>query len=114
MPGQGPRGQNPTIDGELDRTTLGKGNKKCEQQKDANGKYMNHGKFTEFHPNGQRAIEGEYSWGQRNGKWLEWNENGKLTRERWFEKGQETSTRDKDAKPANAAPAPLPAPKRDR
>jgi hypothetical protein len=113
-PGQGPRGAAATVDGALDRATLGKGNKKCEQQRDGTGKYWNHGTFTEFHPNGLRAIEGEYAWGTRTGKWREWNENGKLLRERWFEKGVETTTRDKEARPANAVPAPLPSPKQDR
>jgi hypothetical protein len=112
-PGQGPRGQSPTVDGELDKATLGKGNKKCEQQRDATGKFMNHGTFTEFHSNGQRAIEGEYYWGVRTGKWREWDERGKLTRERWFEKGVETTTRDKDQRPAGAPPPPLAPPKQD-
>jgi hypothetical protein len=89
---------------------VGKGTKQCVQVKDASGAYVNHGKYVEWHPNGVRALEGEYVGGFKNGKWLEWDETGRKLAEKWFEAGNEVPGREE--KPYNGiGPPPLPTPR---
>ena len=102
-------GQAPHEDGKP-----GKGNKQCEQFKDSTGKFVNHGRYEEWYPNGQRSIEGEYLSGSKHGKWTEWDELGRKTSEKWFENGEEIQGR--ETQPYNGltpqprkAPSPLPA-----
>jgi hypothetical protein len=73
---------------------VGKGNKQCEQARDASGQYLNHGHYIEWYPSGKRAIEGEYASGLKTGKWSEWDESGKLISEKWFDSGTETQGRE--------------------
>ncbi|MCM2324050.1 MAG: hypothetical protein NDJ90_12390 [Oligoflexia bacterium] len=72
--------------GQLDR-------KQCEQRKSKSGRYVNHGVYREWHANGKLALEGEYRDGVKSGKWFEWDEQGKLLSERWYEAGKEVPTR---------------------
>jgi antitoxin component YwqK of YwqJK toxin-antitoxin module len=71
-----------------------KGDRQCTQRKDRTGKYVNDGEYTEWYPNGARALLGEYREGKKTGKWIEWDESGKKLSERWFEDGVETPTRE--------------------
>jgi hypothetical protein len=73
---------------------IGKGTKQCIQQKDSAGHFINHGKYTEWYPNGQRAIEGEYLSGQKNGKWTEWDEKGRKLADHWYDNGTEVQGRE--------------------
>ncbi len=45
------------------------------------GEYQRHGPWVEFHPNGRKAVEGNYRMGRKIGAWREWDEFGRLTRE---------------------------------
>lgn len=83
----------------FDNGKVGKGTKQCLQAKDANGTYVNQGKYIEWHPNGVRAIEGEYLGGFKTGKWIEWDEQGRKLKEKWFEGGNEVPGREE--KPYN-------------
>src|SRR4051794_11833842 len=69
-----------------------KGTKQCIQMKDRSGKFINHGRYIEWHPNGKRALEGEYKGGLKTGKWSEWDDKGHLLNEKWFEDGVQVST----------------------
>ncbi|OFZ00060.1 MAG: hypothetical protein A2Z97_16215 [Bdellovibrionales bacterium GWB1_52_6] len=73
--------------GEPSREKTIRGTKQCLQVRDRNGKFVNDGDFVEWHPNGQRAGEGEYKMGAKHGKWTEWDERGKKISEKYFENG---------------------------
>jgi len=75
--------------GEPPRSTPFKGTKQCIQRKDPAGRYLNDGKYVEWYPNGNLALQGEYKMGRKTGKWMEWDIDGKKISERWFEDGQE-------------------------
>lgn len=70
-----------------------KGTRQCFQRKGPEGKLVNDGRYVEYYPSGARALEGEYKMGKRHGKWLEFDPDGKLISERWFDNGRETETR---------------------
>jgi hypothetical protein len=72
----------------------GKGTKQCQQIRDASGNYVNQGKYIEWHPNGVRALEGEYTAGYKTGKWIEWDDQGRKLSEKWFENGTEVPGRE--------------------
>ncbi|MGK5084378.1 hypothetical protein WDW37_13870 [Bdellovibrionota bacterium FG-1] len=76
-----------------------KGNKECEQVRDAAGVFVNHGRFKEWFPGGARMLEGEYTAGAKSGKWTEWDEQGLKISEKWFEHGVEVPGR--EVKPDN-------------
>ncbi len=81
------------------------GTKKCTQRKDASGHWVNEGPYTEWFPNGNRALQGEFHWGKKQGKWLEWNPEGKLLSEKFYEDGVEVPRRDAPSKPSGIAAA---------
>jgi hypothetical protein len=83
----------------FDDGKVGKGTKQCVQVKDSSGAYINQGKYVEWHPNGVRAIEGEYAGGFKTGKWIEWDDQGRKLKEKWFEGGNEVPGREE--KPYN-------------
>jgi hypothetical protein len=99
---------------------IGKGTKQCLQVRDTSGSYVNQGKYTEWHPNGQRALEGEYAAGLKTGKWTEWDDQGRKLSEKWYEGGQLIPGREEQpynglgppprpvVKPTPAAAAPVP------
>lgn len=89
---------------------VGKGTKQCLQVRDGNGGYVNQGAYTEWHANGQRAFDGEYLNGFKNGKWREWDDKGVLLSEKWYESGQPVPGREEH--PYNGlGPPPRPAPR---
>lgn len=66
------------------------GDKKCTQKKMEDGRYVNHGPFKQaYQSNGQIAIEGQFDYGQKQGIWLYYGEDGKLKNAKFFEKGVE-------------------------
>jgi hypothetical protein len=73
---------------------VGKGNKQCEQIRDSAGGYVNHGHYIEWYVSGKRMLEGDYASGSKSGKWSEWDEQGKLIAEKWYENGSEVPGRE--------------------
>lgn len=65
------------------------GTRQCVTQLGPNGKEQNHGGYREWHPNGKLAVEGEYYEGKKNGRWTEWDAEGKKLGERFFRFGKE-------------------------
>ena len=65
------------------------GRKSCDQIADDAGNPLNHGKYYEWYLNDQIAIVGEYNKGKKSGRWLEYDENGKITFQGDFEDGKE-------------------------
>jgi hypothetical protein len=89
----------------------GKGTKQCIQQKDSTGHFVNHGKYIEWYPNGKRSLEGEFVSGVKEGKWTEWDEQGRKIGDKWYEKGEVVPGR--EAQPYNGigkAPRATPTP----
>ena len=43
--------------------------------------YKRHGRWIEYHADGQRASEGLYHLGRKDGVWRYWDRQGRLTRE---------------------------------
>ncbi|MEK6705959.1 MAG: hypothetical protein AABZ06_09235 [Bdellovibrionota bacterium] len=70
------------------------GTKQCQQSKNSSGAYVNDGQYSEWHLNGQKAIEGAYKLGKKHGKWIEWDESGRVTSEKLFEEGVQVPLRD--------------------
>jgi hypothetical protein len=62
-----------------------KGNKQCSQIRLSDGTWANDGRFVQWHPNGQPAIEGAFKEGRKVGKWTYYDENGKKTEEKTFD-----------------------------
>lgn len=57
---------------------------------DADGKrWIRHGLFTAYHPNGQLASEGQYIDGVEAGLWRDFHENGQLAAEGEYAHGNE-------------------------
>ncbi len=82
-------------------------NKQCYQRLDRNKKWVNDGPYIEWHPNGKRALLGEYRMGLKHGKWEEWDDVGKPLYEKHFVDGKEVprfNTPDKPIKVEQAAP----------
>jgi hypothetical protein len=66
-----------------------KGDKRCYQRRDAEGKYVNHGKYYQYHLNGKIAVEGQFEDGRKEGIWIEYNEKGDPVVKKYYEKGVE-------------------------
>lgn len=79
--------------GQPAREIIFKGTHQCEQKKDQYGKYVNHGRYVEWYPDGSVALEGEYREGLKDGKWTEYDQAGKRISEKWFDKGKEVPSR---------------------
>ncbi len=75
------------------------GDKKCYQKKDKDGIYRNDGKFSQWHSNGQLALEGQFKKGKKEGLWIQFDETGKKVAERRYQDGVELSS-------SGTAPAP--------
>jgi antitoxin component YwqK of YwqJK toxin-antitoxin module len=53
-------------------------------------KWIRHGLFQAYHPNGQLASEGLYEQGLETGMWHDFHENGQLAAEGHYEGGRRT------------------------
>ncbi len=72
----------------------GLGTRQCEQYRDPQGRYLNHGRYLEWYPSSKLYLEGEYSAGQKAGKWIEYSEDGRKLSEKWYENGVLTPGRE--------------------
>jgi antitoxin component YwqK of YwqJK toxin-antitoxin module len=52
-------------------------------------RWIRHGLFRAYHPNGSLASEGEYVDGLENGPWRDFHTNGNLAAEGLYKDGQE-------------------------
>ena len=68
-----------------------KGNRQCYQVKDADGKYINQGKYVEWYKNGNMALEGQFKDGFKDGVWIQYDETGRKVMEKLFRNGVETN-----------------------
>lgn len=67
-----------------------KGDKKCRQVKNTEGKYVNDGKFQWFYMSGKLALEGEFKNGFKDGIWTQYEEkSGRPILEKNFVSGKE-------------------------
>ncbi len=69
--------------GDLDDLPKIRGNKVC-YQKEVNGKLLDHGKYSQFHANGNLAVEGQLEEGKKVGYWYFYTEAGRKFQERYF------------------------------
>jgi hypothetical protein len=67
--------------GSFDTVPLAQGDMQCHQHKNAQGNWVNHGKFKQFHPNEKLAVEGEFRDGVKVGTWKIYNDKGEQTTE---------------------------------
>jgi antitoxin component YwqK of YwqJK toxin-antitoxin module len=51
-------------------------------------RWVRHGLFRAFHPNGKPKSEGEYEHGIENGSWRDFHENGQLAAEGAYRNGK--------------------------
>jgi hypothetical protein len=65
------------------------GKKSCYQIVDDSGSYLNDGKYYEWFLNDQIAIVGEYKKGKKSGRWIQYDESGKITSQHDFQNGSE-------------------------
>lgn len=71
-----------TVAGSFDTVPLVQsGDMQCHQKKNDQGIWVNHGKFKQYHPNEQVAIEGEFRDGVKVGRWMIYNDKGEQTTE---------------------------------
>lgn len=77
-------GQAPREDGSQFR-----GTKRCYQLPDSTGRYVNDGKYFEWHLNEKVAIEGEYEMGKKTGRWVEYDDSGNKISDKYFKEGKE-------------------------
>lgn len=68
-------------------STIGK--RSCDQVEDDSGQRINEGKYYEWYLNDRIALVGEYKKGKKSGRWLEYNEQGEVVSEMYFEDGKE-------------------------
>jgi antitoxin component YwqK of YwqJK toxin-antitoxin module len=54
----------------------------------SDNRYVADGYYREYHPNGQKFIEGTYSNGRQDGVWTYWYENGTKNRQVTYENGK--------------------------
>jgi antitoxin component YwqK of YwqJK toxin-antitoxin module len=54
-------------------------------------RWVRHGLFRAYHPNGVLASEGSYVDGQEHGLWTDYHENGQIAARGRYEKGEEAS-----------------------
>ena len=52
-------------------------------------RWIRHGLFLAYHPNGQLASEGHYADGHEQGLWKDFHENGQMAAKGEYEAGQE-------------------------
>jgi antitoxin component YwqK of YwqJK toxin-antitoxin module len=55
-------------------------------------RWIRHGRFTAYHPNGKLASEGEYVHGTEHGLWRDYHATGALAAEGDFENGEQKGT----------------------
>lgn len=55
-------------------------------------KWIRHGLFQAYHPNGQLASEGYYEHGKENGVWKDFHDNGRLAAQGEYRDGVECGT----------------------
>ena len=55
-------------------------------------RWIRHGLFRAYHPNGTVASEGAYVDGKENGRWCDFNDNGQMAAEGRYENGEEVGT----------------------
>jgi antitoxin component YwqK of YwqJK toxin-antitoxin module len=77
--------------GEPARDVPFKGDRRCAQKRGPDGKYVNHGLYQEWHPNGKLALEGHYKMGKKDGKWIEYDPTGHKVSTLNYEDGVEVS-----------------------
>ena len=73
--------------GDPARETSFRGNRTCTQKRDPQGKYVNHGLYQEWHLNGKLALEGYYKMGKKDGRWIEYNPEGRKVSEKLYDYG---------------------------
>jgi antitoxin component YwqK of YwqJK toxin-antitoxin module len=54
------------------------------------GRWVRHGLFQAFHPNGELSSEGHYERGVEIGLWRDYHENGQLAAEGEYKAGKES------------------------
>lgn len=86
--------------GQAARDAPFRGDKKCYQIKDKSGRYVNHGNYVEYFPDGKTALEGQYKEGQKSGKWIEYDQNGNRVSQKYFQNGIEMLDPDRIMPPA--------------
>lgn len=67
--------------GSFDTVPLVQGDMQCHQRRNDQGVWLNHGKFKQYHPNDQLAVEGEFRDGVKIGRWVVYNSKGEQTTE---------------------------------
>jgi hypothetical protein len=70
------------------------GDRQCHQKLFSDGRWLNHGRFVQKHLNGQIALEGQFEEGRKQGRWIQYDEQGNRIAERTFENGVETGAKD--------------------
>jgi antitoxin component YwqK of YwqJK toxin-antitoxin module len=70
----------------LDKKKIG--NRSCRQIQ-VRGKYLNDGQYYQYFPSGKIAIEGQFKNGLREGKWTQFDEDGKKLFIREYDQGEE-------------------------
>ncbi|WP_081497737.1 toxin-antitoxin system YwqK family antitoxin [Caulobacter sp. AP07] len=50
-------------------------------------RWLRHGLFQQFYPNGQKACEGHYAEGSEQGLWRDYHQNGQLAAQGEYDKG---------------------------
>jgi hypothetical protein len=70
-----------------------KGDRFCEQKR-IDGRWVNQGSYIQKYPSGKIALEGSFVGGKKNGLWVEYDEQGNKIRERRYDNGVETSSRE--------------------
>lgn len=59
---------------------------------DAQGKWVRHGDFRAFYPDGTVASQGHYQDGREHGPWKDFHDNGKVAAEGTYKDGREHGT----------------------
>lgn len=65
------------------------GKKQCTQVKNEFGKYVNDGKYYEWHTNDKIAVIGEYKLGKKTGRWIEYDSKGDKVSDAYYDFGRE-------------------------
>ncbi|MCC7441917.1 MAG: hypothetical protein IT285_09800 [Bdellovibrionales bacterium] len=69
-----------------------KGDRHCHQKRHPKTqRWVNHGQFRQFDEKGQKRVEGMYKLGEKDGIWIQYAEDGKKIKEKYFEDGVEKS-----------------------
>lgn len=66
-----------------------RGIKRCYQTVNASGQLVNEGKYYEWYNNDKPALVGQYQNGKKVGRWIEYDESGKIISDKQFENGVE-------------------------